>query len=137
GVVGSAEFMEAYQQALAAAPVSIGASKRSKPGSVSEAIAGYYTGQAFRSLSSGTAMKWRAILERLRENHGHMPLASLPKEFIVALLDTMAPFAALNWLKAFRHFFKWCSERQLVRSDPMLGIRLKRPKSDGHACWTE
>jgi len=69
GVVGSAEFMEAYQQALAAAPVSIGASKRSKPGSVSEAIAGYYTGQAFRSLSSGTAMKWRAILERFRENH--------------------------------------------------------------------
>jgi len=49
----------------------------------------------------------------------------------------MAPFAALNWLKAFRHFFKWCSERKLVRSDPMLGIRLKRPKSDGHACWTE
>jgi integrase len=66
-----------------------------------------------------------------------MPLVSLPKEFIVALLDTMAPFAALNWLKAFRHFFKWCSERKLVRSDPMLGIRLKRPKSAGHHTWSE
>src|SRR5215469_10004734 len=137
GIVGSAEFMEAYAQALAATPVPIGASKRSKPGSVSEAIAGYYTGQAFRSLSGGTAAKWRAILERFREHHGHMPLASLPKEFIVALLDTLPSHAALNWLKTFRHFFKWCLDRKLVRNDPTFGIKLKMPKSDGHACWTD
>jgi len=137
GIVGSAEVMAAYQAALAAAPVAVGASKRSKPGSVSEAIAGYYTGQAFRSLSGGTAAKWRAILERFREHHGHMPLGSLPKEFIVALLDTLPPHAALNWLKTFRHFFKWCLDRKLVRNDPTFGIKLKMPKSDGHACWTE
>ena len=107
GVVGSAEFMEVYQQALAAAPVAIGASKRSKPGSVSEAIAGYYTGQAFRSLRGGTPAKWRAILERFREHHGHMPLASLPREFVVALIDTMTPHEAKNWLIAFRHFARW------------------------------
>jgi hypothetical protein len=62
GIVGSAEFMAAYQQALAAAPLAIGASKRSKPGSISSAIAEYYGSQAFRSLSGGTPMKWRAIL---------------------------------------------------------------------------
>src|SRR5215471_11837140 len=89
GVVGSAEFMAAYQAALAAAPVAIGADKRSKLGSVSAAIADYYSSQqGFRSLGAGTAKKWRANLERFREHHGHMPLASLPKEFIVALLDT-------------------------------------------------
>jgi Phage integrase family len=135
--VGSAEFMEAYQAALAAAPIPIGANKRSKPGSVSEAIAGYYTGQAFRSLSGGTAIKWRAILERFREQHGHMPLASLPKEFVIALLDTLPPHAALNWLKTFRHFFRWCLDRKLIRNDPTFGIKLKMPKSDGHACWTK
>ena len=32
GIVGSEEFMRAYQQALAAAPVAIGASRRSGPG---------------------------------------------------------------------------------------------------------
>jgi hypothetical protein len=37
GVVGSAEFMAAYQQALAAAPKPIGASKRSLPGPASHA----------------------------------------------------------------------------------------------------
>jgi integrase len=137
GIPGSSEFMAAYQQALAAAPVAIGASKRSKPGSVSEAIAGYYTGQAFRSLSGGTPVKRRAILERFREQHGHLPLASLPKEFIVALLDTMPPFAARNWLKAFRHFIRWCLDRKLVRDDPTFSIRLKVPKSDGFHTWSE
>jgi integrase len=129
--------MEAYQAALAAAPLPIGADKRSKPGSVSEAVAGYYTGQAFRSLSSGTAMKWKAILERFRESHGQRTLATLPKEFIVALLDTLPPHAALNWLKVFRHFFRWCLDRKLIRSDPTFGIKLKTPKSDGHHSWTE
>jgi integrase len=137
GIVGSAEFMEAYQQALAAAPIAIGASKRSRPGSVSAAIAEYYGSQVFRSLTGGTPAKWRAILERFRENHGHMPLASLPKEFIVVLLDALPPHAALNWLKSLRHFFRWCLDRKLVRNDPTFGIKLKTPKSDGHHTWTE
>src|SRR6516162_5742213 len=93
GIPGSAEFMEAYQQALAAAPVAIGASKRSKPGSVSAAIAEYYGSIAFRSLTGGTPAKRRAILEGFRDKHGHMPLASLPKEFLVELFDTMPRFA--------------------------------------------
>jgi integrase len=137
GIVGSAEFIEAYRQALAAAPLAIGTSKRSKPGSVSAAIADYYGSQSFRNLGGGTPASRRAILERFREKHGHMLLASLPKEFIVALLDTMPPHAARNWLKALRHFTTWCAERRLVRSDPTLGIRLKTPKSDGYHTWTE
>src|SRR5262249_18357436 len=71
GIVGSAEFMEAYQRALAAvAPVAIGASKRSRPGSVSAAIAEYYGSQAFRSLGGETATRYRANLERFREDYG-------------------------------------------------------------------
>jgi integrase len=137
GIVGSAEFMAAYQQALAAAPLAIGASKRSKPGSVSIAIAEYYGSHDFRSLTGGTPAKRRAILERFREQHGHLPLGSLPKEFLVALLDTMPRFAARNWLTAFRHFIGWCVERKLLRNDPTLGLRLKTPKSDGHHTWSE
>lgn len=137
GIVGSPEFMEAYQQAFAAAPVAIGASKRSKPGSVSAAIAEYYGSQSFRSLTGGTPASRRAILEKFRAEHGHLPLASLPKEFLIALFDTMPPHAARNWLKAVRHFTTWCVERKLVRSDPTLGIRFKMPKSDGFHTWTE
>jgi len=137
GVVGSTEFMEAYQQALAAAPVAIGASKRSKLGSVSAAIAEYYGSQAFRSLSGGTPASRRAILEKFRDKHGHLPLASLPKEFVVALIDTMTPHEAKNWLVAFKHVVRWALERKLMRNDPTLSVHIKRPKSDGFHTWTE
>jgi integrase len=136
GIVGSAEFMEAYQQALGAAPVAIGASKRSGPGSVSAAIAEYYGSQVFRSLTGGTPGKRRAILEHFREQYGHKRLATLPKELIVALIDTMAPHSAKNWLKALRHFIRWCEARKLIASDPTLSIRVKTPRSDGHHTWT-
>jgi integrase len=108
-----------------------------KIGSVSAAIAEFYGSQSWRSLTGGSPAKRRQILERFREQHGHMPLGSLPKEFIVALLDTLPPHAGLNWLKAFRHFFRWCVERKLVNNDPTLGLRLKVPKSDGHHIWSE
>ena len=137
GIVGSAEFMAAYQQALAAAPVAIGASLRSKPGSVSAAIAEFYSSQTFRGLTGGTPAMRRTILERFREHYGHKQLGSLPKEFVVALLDTMSPHTARNWLKTVRHFMRWCEQRKLVRTDPTWGIRLKTPKSDGHHTWTE
>jgi len=137
GIPGSAEFMDAYQQALAAAPLPIGQDKRSKPGSVSEAVAGYYTSQNFRALTGGTPRKRRALLEGFRAEHGHRQLATLPREFIVALLDTMPPFQARNWLTAFRHFAGWAVERKLLKTDPTLGIKLKAPKSDGHHSWSD
>jgi integrase len=137
GVVGSAEFMAAYQAALAAAPTPIGQQARSKPGSISAAIAEYYGSQAFRSLTGGTPAPRRAILEKFRENHGHLPLATLPKEFVIALLDTMTPHEAKNWLKAIRHFMTWCVERKLASLEPCSGIRVKLPKSDGYHTWTE
>jgi len=117
--------MEAYQQALAAAPVAIGASKRSKPGSVSAAIAEYYGSQAFRSLSGGTPASRRAILEKFRDKHGHLPLASVPKEFVVALIDTMTPHEAKNWLVAF----KYGAQADAQRPDP------ERPSQEAEVGW--
>jgi integrase len=137
GIPGSAEFMEAYQAALTATPITVGASKRSKPGSISAAIAEYYGSQSFRRLTGGTPASRRAILEKFRENYGHMPLASLPKDFVVKLIDTMLTHEAKNWLTAFRHFAKWALQRKLMRNDPTLGIQVTRPKSDGFHTWTE
>jgi integrase len=137
GVVGSAEFMEAYAQALAATPIAVGASTRSKPGSVSAALAEYFTSQTFRSLADGTALQRRAVIEKFRAAHGDKPLASLPREFVVALIDTMTPHEAKNWLIAFRHFARWALDRKLMRIDPTAGVRVKTPKSDGFHAWTE
>ena len=132
GAVGSAEFMQAYQEALATTPTPIGASKRSKPGSVSATIAEYYGSQAFRSLTGGTPALRRAILEKFRDKHGHLPLVSLPKEFVAALIDTMTSHEARNWLIAFKHVMRWALRTQASaqRSDfrhPNQDAEIRRP----------
>jgi integrase len=137
GLPGSHEFLQAYADALAAAPTPIGKSLRSKPGSVSAAIADYYGSQAFRSLAGGTPALRRAVLEKFREQAGDKSLASLPKDFIVELLDDMPANVARNWLVSFRHFIRWAEARKMIDRDPTWGIRIKAPKSDGHHTWHE
>jgi integrase len=137
GLPGSVEFMVAYQDALETAPVAVGKSLRSRPGSVSAALADYYQSQAFRSLTGGTSVNRRFYLERFREQCGERTLVSLPKEFIVALLDTMPSHGARNFLTAFRHFIRWAQSRKLVSGDPTWGVQLKMPKSDGFHTWSE
>jgi integrase len=137
GLPGSDTFMAGYQAALNASPTPVGASLRSKPGSVSAVIAEYYGSQAFRSLTGGTPALRRAILERFRAKHGDKPLASMPTEFVHALIDTMTPHEAKNWLTAFKGVVRWAMDRKLVKNDPTAGVQVRMPKTDGFHTWTE
>src|SRR5262245_3996489 len=137
GLPGSVEFNRVYEAALGIPRPEIGAAKRSKPGSVSAAIAGYYTSQAFRGLSGGTPAMRRAILERFRNEHGEKPIALLPRKFVIAMLDRLEPFAARSWLKAIRALMQYCVEQELIRKDPTLGIKLRTIKTDGYHTWIE
>jgi integrase len=138
GVFGSTEFMVAYQAALATVtPVEIGATKRSRPGSLGAAIAAYYTSLEFRSLTRGTPAKRRAYLERFREQHGDKPVRLLPRKFIVHEIGKMKPHAARNWVKAVRGLMQFCIAEEMIREDPTLGVKVRTPRSDGHHTWTE
>ena len=136
GLPGSAEFNRAYEAALEGPKLAVGAG-RSKPGSLSVAIAGYYTSLEFRSLAAGTQTARRAILERFRAAHGDKPIVLLPPKFIAHVLSTMKPFAARNWLKAIRHLMQFCVAQEMCATDPTQGIKLPRAKSDGIHSWTE
>jgi integrase len=137
GMVGSSEFNKAYEACLAAQPLPVGVG-RTKQGSVALAIADYFGSAAFRSLSRGTAGSRRCILEKFREGRpGDLMLAAMPKEFVVALLDTMQPHAARNLVKALRGLMKWAAERKLVREDVTQGIKVKLLRSDGYYTWSE
>jgi integrase len=136
GLPGSAEFMRAYQDALGSTPEPIGVS-RSKPGSVSAAIASLYGSQGFRTLKGSTQALWRSHLERLRAQHGDKPLNLLPRNFITALLDTLSPSVARNCLKALRCLMQHCVERELIENDPTFGVRVRAIKSDGFHAWTD
>src|SRR5438045_8696089 len=77
GCPGSAEFMAAYQSALASATPSvtdIGA-KRTKPGTIDAAGCCLLHTRRFRELQPSTQRDRRGILERFRAQHGDVPFA--------------------------------------------------------------
>ena len=86
GLPGSAEFMEAYQAALAgrSAPrLEIGAA-RTRPGSVAAAVALYFASIAFGNLAPCTKRTRRYILERFRECHGEKSFTGLERKHVEA-----------------------------------------------------
>jgi len=114
GLLGSAEFMAAYQTALAGPCTAIGAG-RIKPGSVSAVVAEYFDSQQFfASKSAGTQRMRRSILERFRTAYGDRPIALLPTEWIEALLDTKPPHAARSWLMTLRSLLRVCGQAPLA-----------------------
>ena len=136
GLPWSPPFMAAYQSALDSAAEPIGA-RRSKPGSLSAAIASYYSSQAFvKGLAPSSQQVRKAVLEAFRRDHGDKPIALLPKKFIVAMLDSMSPTAGKNWLKAIRALVTHCVKLDMLREDPTLGIRLRSTGGEVHT-WSE
>jgi integrase len=136
GMVGSAEFMAAYQTALDSARTEIGAAKRSKPGSVSAAIASYYGSPSFKALAGSSQQVRKAVLEAFRREHGDKLIAAMQRRHIAALLDPMTPTGGRNWLKAIRGVVEHCIGIDMLKDDPTLGIKL-RPVKGAYHTWSE
>jgi len=142
GLPGSAEFMDAYQAALAGAAIpnrgEIGAS-RTTTGTVNAAIVAYYGSDAFaKSLAPSTQAMRRAILERFRAQHGEKRIALLQPAHIVKLLEGTKPFAQKNWIKTLRGLMTFAVAKRMRADDPTAGVKaIKVPKSVGHMTWLE
>jgi integrase len=136
GLPGSAEFMAAYQEALDAPQMAIGA-KRTKSGTINAAIVGYYQSLAFRGLAPGTQRLERSVLERFRAEHGDRPIAGMPPKFISLTLNRLSPGAARNWFKAIRHLMQYAVSVELVRVDPTRDIKLPKAATKEHRPWTD
>jgi integrase len=136
GVPGSAEFMAAYQDALAAAPIEIGI-KRSASGTVGATIGAYYLSLDFKGLSTGTQRMRRAILERFRVEHGKLPIGRMPPQFIALTLNKLKPHAARNWFKAIRHLMQFAVSVGACKTDPTQGLKAPKARSKEHRPWTD
>jgi integrase len=139
GLPGSAEFMGAYQAALASstAPSEIGAS-RSKPGTVAAAVAGYFSSREYRDgLSPNTKVGRRSILERFREQHGDGPVATLRRDHVEKMLsDQPTPATARLFFGAIRSLMQYAVRAGMRKDDPTLGI--KRPDVKGEIyTWSD
>ena len=128
--------MEVYEAALSGQPSQIG-ERRTKPGTISAAIIGYYYDQSFLALSTSTQRPLRGILERFRAEHGDKRIALLQRQHIVTLLRSKKRFAARHWLKAIRALMKYAVEIGLRGDNPMTGVKLPNLKTDGYHSWTE
>jgi integrase len=128
--IGSDEFWMAYNAALKG-KIEIGTDLRSKAGSVSAALAAYYTSHdwAGEALSDGTRAMRRPILEKFRARYGEWLLKQMTENFIAAYLESMLPHAARNTLKALRGFLKH------AKHDVTRNIQHRKTKSKKHPSW--
>lgn len=136
GEPGSAEFVAAYNAARSRHTIEP-APSRSPPGSVSAAIAAYYTDNSFLSLAPGTRKMRRAILERFRAQDGGKPLALLKTEHIAKRLGQMKPFAARNWLKTLRGLMAFAIATGLRQDDPTAAFKPAKVRAGTIHTWTE
>lgn len=112
---------------------------RTRPGSVSDAIARYYRSTAWASLAPGTQAMRRNILERFRKEHGDKPIAGIQREHIKRMIEAKAatPEAGKNFLKVLRALIRLAIDSGLRHDDPTIGVKGIRTKSDGFHTWTE
>lgn len=140
GLPGSAEFMAAYQAALADTPrIEIGAS-RTLPGTISALVVAYYNSAEFKhELSAETRRYRRNVIEKFRAEHGSFPIRPLERKHVVKMAEKIEkPHARKNWLKAIRGLMRYAVEIGMRADDPTAGIRIARPaKSEGFPTWGE
>jgi hypothetical protein len=140
GLPWSREFMEAYERALQedwTAP-ELGAS-RTVPGTVNAALISYYQSSAFSDgIAKSTRTYRRGVLEGFRNDHGEKRIALMHSQALQAIMNGKTPAAQRNFKKAMRGFIDHCLSLNMIRVDPLAGIKLARmKKTGGHHTWTE
>jgi len=137
GEYGSAQFVAEWN-AWVNGKAEVGASK-TRPGSISALVVGYYESKDFTSLAQNTRRLQRSHLERLRATSGDKDLKALTRENVLASLDKMAnnPASANNFLKVMRALCRYAIDRKMIAHNPTAGVKRLKDKTDGIHTWTD
>src|SRR5262249_48217459 len=113
--------------------------KRTKAGTVNAEIARYLASADFAKNQPVTQKDYRRFLEGIRTVHGHMPIATLARKHVVAMVDRMkdTPSEARNFLKVLSVVCKHAVNRGMLEVNPCAGVKVTLPKTGGHKPWTE
>lgn len=136
GAVGSPEFMAAYAAAAGrkhAAPVRYGA------GTVGALIVAWYRSAEFIQLADSTKTVYRNIAERFAQGREGHPVKLLETRHIRRIVAAKAetPGAANNLLKVVRLMLEFAVADGWIDTNPAVGVKKVRGKSDGRHSWTE
>jgi integrase len=143
--VGSQQFWRAYQAALDGGTPSASAwtptppigATRAQPGSLDDLLGDYYSRPVFTELAASTQRQRKSFLERFRAQYGEKQISTMPREFVERLISGLSPNVAVNTIKALRHLMQYARRAGYLKIDPTQGVRVKLPKSAGHATWSE
>lgn len=137
---GSTEWLAWYHAAMNGGRAAHGVgAERTRQGSLNALVVGYYTSSDWQLLTKSTQSTYRGIIDRFRSEHGDKPFALITPHNIRGILDARSktPAAANNLLKALRNLYRYAVDRNLVASDPTLGVKPLRYRTDGIHTWTE
>lgn len=135
GEPGSLEFVKAYEAARENKPRKIG-DERTIPGTFSALIADYYESAAYGALKPITKSTYRNVLERFREGWGDTAVRSMTPARLDALLEATDK-NLVTVRKVLRLILKLAVRRDLIKINPMDGLRLRRKASGGFRAWDE
>jgi integrase len=114
---------------------------RIRAGSVSDAIARYYSDNAFMDLRPATQAVYRGVLERFRAKFGNDPIRAFDAQRIARLMNAMRhkPHAAARLRKLLTQLFTIARRERLVPGtfDPVKDTRPPKAESEGYHRWTE
>ncbi len=142
GPFGSPAFLAAYTAAHAAAEAGttlIPSKKGEVPRSLGALIVDYYGSTEYRALAPSSLKAYRAVLERLRVEHGHRMVAEMERKHVVRLMDDKAdvPGAANRLRQMLRQLMQHAVERAWRSDNPVLTVRKAKYKKEPHRAWTE
>ena len=139
GAPGTAEFMDAYQAALAGrtAPRPATGAARVVPGSTAAAVAAYYQDASFRALAPSSRQMRRRILEHFRTEFGGHRIALLQRPHIAALIGAQTPSVAKNWLKTIRGLMRFLIASGQRADDPTADLKPPKARAGEIHSWTE
>lgn len=138
GLVGSAEFMNAYQAALEASEGHPRASTKPRdPRSISALITLLYRSREWKALAPLTRRTYENVAKRIDAAFGDRPASTLPAETIKAILADLTPGAANNFLRIFRAMMRIAVEEGWRDDDPTAKIRKVKYRKGGFRTWEE
>lgn len=112
---------------------------RTIAGSLNAVAVAYYTSAEYKQLAKVTQTTYRNIIDRFRDTAGDLPVAKITPAHVRKWVDNRAdrPAAANTFLKVFRSLMRFAIERNMIPTDPTLGVRGVKNKTEGHHTWTE
>lgn len=135
---GTEQFWKDYRLAVEGSPV---VATGPATGTLSWLVAKYVVSAEWSDLSAATRKQRHTVYRVVEATAGAEPLKSIDRRAILAGRDRRRdkPHAANNFLKAMRGLFGWAVDRDYLKVNPTLGVKLLAGDNDdeGFHAWTE